>query len=315
MAGKIKKIADTVGVSESTVKRALSNCPGVSSDTREKVITMAGSEGVNKSSKGADVAVILPSVPSNFWCVLSKHIYEYANSKNISVRTLYFGDINCDENAVGCIDIALNARIDRFILSVPFTETMLNKLDSMPKGTRCVFLEEYIDTSNIDNSCFVGEDSYKEGYELACRYIKKFKDSKRFLIYNSKVGLSHKRIEGFVAALIDEGKSSVQLNITDIKTNAKSAVFAREFVQHDDVDCIYAPTGSAIMVDLAVNKLKKKTHIIGFDGVGKNYSNNVKFIVNQDLKAQAIASVDAVMNNTMTAKSIFIPSKLVIERE
>jgi len=35
---KIKKISEVANVSESTVKRALGNCPGVNSKTRKKVL-------------------------------------------------------------------------------------------------------------------------------------------------------------------------------------------------------------------------------------------------------------------------------------
>ena len=69
MAKKISRtdIAKNLGLSLATVKRALGNYVGVDMDTKQRVLYEAERLGYKFSVLKADVAVIMPCVPSYFW--------------------------------------------------------------------------------------------------------------------------------------------------------------------------------------------------------------------------------------------------------
>jgi len=83
----IKDIAKSLGVSYSTVSRALNNKPGVSNKTRERIIKQAKKMGyqpndmarglVKKQSK--TIGVIIPDIANSFFGEVTQGIMDTAN--------------------------------------------------------------------------------------------------------------------------------------------------------------------------------------------------------------------------------------------
>lgn len=82
---KIKKRSEIAEVSESTVKRALVNCPGVNHRTRRKILDIANELGFSSREVTADIGVVIASSPSFFWGRLVK-----ALSSNLKARSLNY---------------------------------------------------------------------------------------------------------------------------------------------------------------------------------------------------------------------------------
>lgn len=321
---KIKKISEVANVSESTVKRALGNCPGVNSKTRKKVLGIANELGFSSREVKADVAVVIPSSPSFFWGRLVKALSSSLNTYGLNYKFFRFTSTSNEDDALFCIDTAVKSKISVMILSVPNTEKIRKKINEISNSVHIILVEELVDADNV---CYIGENSFEAGYSLARKYFNKFPESKSIVICDDKLSSCGKRIDGFL-------KAAEELGIDDIKyvststgspTKAQSAIVARRLIEYiDTVHCIYCPSGTLSTINHALSKLspERDIHIIGFENHTRlNYTNRVdmlKLVIDQNLEQQASIAVrvaaECLENGRLPdIRTIYTPSTTVID--
>lgn len=321
---KIKKLAELSGVSEATVKRALGNYRGISSTTKQKILDIAKRMDYGFKTKRTDVGIVIPSAPAYFWKKLSDGLLDCIQKTNLNYRCFVFSDIANEEDALFCIDKAINSEISVLIISAPGTERVRKRIEKISKQICVILLEEYIE---IENTCFVGEDMYRAGKTLAQLYFEKYKDSKLVVIFNKNINCLGRRAEGFVAGL-KECEIASFLYVENTKksyTKGRASVIARELKRYAEIaDCVCCTGGGISEVNAALDKInpKKDIHIIGFENNVKGSSckgiERVKLIIDQDLKKQAETAVEIADTYIKTGvkpekRNVFVKSKVLVK--
>lgn len=319
---KIKRIAAHTGLSEATVKRALGNYYGINPATKKLVLEYAQQFDLEFKLKPVDVAIIIPGTPTFFWKRLNQHLIHYIKQTGLTYKFYLYSDINNEQDAVHCIDTATRAGASVMILSAPSTELIKERIRNLNNKMFVILLEEWID---IDDTCFVGENSYKEGYDVADRYLKIAPESKVFLDVICTVGDLRRRTQGFFQRLQEAGISDFSQIDLEVHRGQKMgfAITARKLAPYiHKVDCIYCPSGSSELVLMALGKLptERPVDLIYFeDRPIKNLStafHGRKFSVNQDLEGQAKTAVTLAKAYIDTGEKpedqrIYVPSQYV----
>ena len=182
-------------------------------------------------------------------------------------------------------------------------------------------LEEYID---IENTCYVGENLFQSGYELAELYFKLYPGKKNFLVVRSTIDNENNgRLAGFYKALKD--MDMPETSFVDVQRGDRfiASAIARKLSElGEKCDCIYSPSGFLSEACVAVIKLKadKEIHCIGFESnkLTNKYckSGLIKVIVDQDMDGQSkeaiyLASECLKCGMVSERKCVFVKSKPV----
>lgn len=319
---KIKRIASHTGLSVATVKRALGNYYGINPATKAQVLECARQLGLEFKLKPVDVAIIMPGRPAFFWKPLNQHLVNYVAQTGLTYKFYLYSDSNNEQDAEHCIDMATRAGASVMILSAPSTELIKEKVRNISDKMFIILLEEWID---IEDTCFVGENSYQEGYDVADRYLKIAPESKVFLDVICTVGDPRPRTQGFFQRLQEAGISDFSQIDLEVHHGLKmgSAITARKLAPYiHKVDCIYCPSGSSDLVLMALGKLPTEhpVDLIYFENRPiKNLSTAFrgrKFSVNQDLEGQAKTAISLAKDYIETGKKpsehcIYVPSQYI----
>ncbi|MBE6695239.1 MAG: LacI family transcriptional regulator [Ruminococcaceae bacterium] len=321
MAGKVSRadIAKNLGLSLATVKRALGNYVGVDMDTKQRVLCEAERLGYKFSVLKADVAVIMPCVPSYFWSELRNYLELFTKKERLCSRFFFFHDIGNESDALCCLERAIESRATVFICALPDTQSLREKIEQIKEKIKIIFIEEF-NFMNVEGCYYIGEDPYEEGYTLAKRYLSMYNDRKRFLVYGSKTSQKETRLDGFLAALREQGMTAVQSEVPiSINTKTRAAIWAREIKKHmQETDCIFYASG---MVNLLADALAKldggaDIHIIGFDNDERASFDNVMLASLQNLQKQAETAARTAGNyirdgSFPTERCFFVKDKII----
>ena len=316
---KIRKIAKEAEVSEATVKRALGNYFGVNKITKQRVLAVAERLGYSFKIKDKDVAIIIPSIPSYFWGRFSDFMGDNAKKEKLNFKIMRYSNINDAKDALNCINIAIKSGASVIIAALPDTELIKNKIEEISNKICVILVEEQID---IKKTCYIGEDSYKAGYELAKTYFSRYRERKSIIIFHYKSEFAGKRTEGFVDASKEMGINSIIYIDSNIEeqTGATEAVIARRFSSCErEFDCVYCPAGGVEKIRKVLKKLRleKDIHIIGFDKKPGEKHGAEKIIVNQNLEKQSEKAVFVAKEFIQTGrypeeKNIYVDNIMVI---
>ncbi len=293
----IERIANELGVSKTTVSKAINNCPGINSDTKRTVMQAVSKYGYLPLRPAQDIAVILPSVPDYFWGSLRKNLFEYSKASKIACKFYVYPNLHDTNDALRCINQATEEGASALILASPDSYEIRKVLESISERILIIFIEEFLD---IKNTFCICENSFSEGYALAEKYIYDFPDSEYFALLRITDFYTEKtRVSGFLQALKDNKKILLHDIKTDSSTHTQSAWIARELSKTEKLpDCILCPSGNLSRAALAVKKLraKKVIHCIGFDintkSENNTYGDILTHILIQDLNSQAKKAIE-----------------------
>lgn len=208
----LKQIAKELGVSVSTVSKALSNSPEISEPTKIKVQEFAklknykpNNLAVNlKNKRSRTIGVIIPNILNPFFAKVFSGIEKAANDKGYNVIT-YISNESL-EKEISAMEMLSNGTIDGFILSVS-EETQKKQSfrhfkEAIAEGLPIVMFDRISDEVNCDKVIVDDFDSAVNGVEhlikLKCRSIALIST-----IDNLSVGKL--RAEGYEKALNDNG--------------------------------------------------------------------------------------------------------------
>jgi LacI family transcriptional regulator len=276
----LKQIAKELGVSVSTVSKALNDSPEISEPTKIRVKEYAklkkykpNSIGLNlKNRSTKTIGVIILNILNSFFAKVFKGIEKVADEKGYKVITCISNESL--EKEIGVMEMLSNGTIDGFILSISQEAQKLLQFDHfksiISEGTPIVIFDRITDEVNCDKVVVDDIDSAINATQhlvkTGCKKIALFS-----AINNLSVGKL--RVEGYKKALEGAGIKLDEKIIILSETEEDFDLKTNDFLDKNKVDAIFAVDehASVMAMKMAVKKglkIPEEISIIGFaDGV------------------------------------------------
>ncbi|ADV48305.1 LacI family DNA-binding transcriptional regulator [Cellulophaga sp. E16_2] len=283
----LKHIARELGVSISTVSKALKNSEEISRDTKEKIQAFAKLYNYkpnniaislkNKSTK--NIAVIIPDIVHHFFTTVFHGIEKIANEKGYNV-IICVSDESFDKEVIN-MEILANGSVDGFIMSLS-SETQLkndyNHLKELTEqGIPLVLFDRVTDEVACDKVLINDRDG---AYRSVKKLIENGKKRIALVATEDYLSVSKERADGYFQALKEfniEVKESLILKLPSMSSVEGDAM--ENFFKNEKVDAvlcvneIYAIHGMRIAQKLGFN-IPQDIEFIGFtDGILSKFSN------------------------------------------
>lgn len=214
----IKDIAKAVGVSVSTVSKALSDSYEISDATKQRVLEYARKHEYvpNRFAKNLrkgktnSIGVIVSNISNTFISQVLQSIQ--TNLEKRGVFTLIVQSHYDAKTERDCIENIIQRGVDGILISPVHVNSNLDLLEKIQK-THPVVIFDRIES---DLKAFkVGIDNVDGGY-LATRHLLRNGRRKIAFIYADKLGISHTRYQGYKRALKEYGLTSEKENTLSI---------------------------------------------------------------------------------------------------
>jgi LacI family transcriptional regulator len=276
----LKQIAKELGVSVSTVSKALNDSPEISEPTKIRVKEYAklkkykpNSIGLNlKNRSTKTIGVIIPNILNSFFAKVFKGIEKVADEKGYKVITCISNESL--EKEIGVMEMLSNGTIDGFILSISQEAQKLLQFDHfksiISEGTPIVIFDRITDEVNCDK---VVVDDIDSAINATQHLVKT--GSKKIALFSAINNLSvgKLRVEGYKKALEGAGIKLDEKIIILSETEEDFDLKTNDFLDKNKVDAIFAVDehASVMAMKMAVKKglkIPEEISIIGFaDGV------------------------------------------------
>lgn len=276
----LKQIAKELGVSISTVSKALNNSPEISNPTKIRVQEYAklknykpniiGLNLKNRSTK--TIGVIIPNILNSFFAKVFSGIEKIADEKGYKIITCISNESL--EKEIGALEMLSNGTIDGFILSISEEAQKLQQFGHFKsiinEGTPIVMFDRTSDDVNCDK---VVVDDIESAINATQHLIKT--GCKNIALFSSINNLSvgKLRAKGFYKALENEG---LKVNETMVILTDNADDFDAklpDFFKNNKSDGIFAVDEHASVMAMKFGikngyKIPDELSIIGFaDGV------------------------------------------------
>ena len=280
----LKQIAKELGVSVSTVSKALNDSPEISEPTKIRVQEYAKLKnykpnviGLNlKNRSTRTIGVIIPNILNQFFAKVFTGIEKVADEKGYKVITCISNESL--EKEINALEMLSNGTIDGFILSISEEAQKLQKFDHFKtiinEGTPIVMFDRIADEVNCDK---VIVDDLDSAFDATNHLIKT--GCKNIALFSSIDNLSVGKLrgDGYKKAL---EKAGMKVNEKLIVLSENADDFdskATGFLDKNKVDAIFAVDehASVMAMKMAMKmaikkglKIPDELSIIGFaDGV------------------------------------------------
>lgn len=276
----LKQIAKELGVSVSTVSKALNDSPEISAPTKLRVQEYAklknykpniiGLNLKNRSTK--TIGVIIPNILNSFFAKVFTGIEKVADEKGYKIITCISNESIDKEIAV--LEMLSNGTIDGFLLSISKEAQKLQKFDHFASiindGTPIVMFDRIADEINCDKVIV-------DDYESAINAVNHLLDTgcKNIAMFTtiSQLSVANLRAKGFYKAFENKGlKVNEKLMIiTDSREDFDVKVDG--FFDKNEVDGVFALDEHSSIVAMKLGlkkglKIPEDLSVIGFaDGV------------------------------------------------
>jgi LacI family transcriptional regulator len=276
----LKQIAKELGVSVSTVSKALNGSPEISEPTKQRVQEYAklknykpnviGLNLKNRSTK--TIGVIIPNILNSFFAKVFTGIEKVADEKGYKVITCISNESL--EKEINTLEMLSNGTIDGFILSVAEETQKLQEFNHfntiINEGTPIVMFDRISDNVNCDK---VIVDDFESAVNATEHLIKT--GCKKIALFSAIDNLSvgKLRAKGFYKAMENKGFSIDEklIILTDNEADFDKKVVA--LFKNNTIDAVFALDEHASVSALKLGlkngyKIPEELSIIGFaDGV------------------------------------------------
>ncbi|MCA6421594.1 MAG: LacI family DNA-binding transcriptional regulator [Flavobacterium sp.] len=276
----LKQIAKELGVSVSTVSKALNGSPEISEPTKQRVQEYAklknykpnviGLNLKNRSTK--TIGVIIPNILNSFFAKVFTGIEKVADEKGYKVITCISNESL--EKEINTLEMLSNGTIDGFILSVAEETQKLQEFNHfntiINEGTPIVMFDRISDNVNCDK---VIVDDFESAVNATEHLIKT--GCKRIALFSAIDNLSvgKLRAKGFCKAMENNGFSIDEklIILTDNEADFDKKVV--DLFKNNTIDAVFALDEHASVSALKLGlkngyKIPEELSIIGFaDGV------------------------------------------------
>lgn len=205
----IKRLAEKLNLSTSTVSRAFRGNSDINPETKARILSMAKEFNYQpnhyasnlREKKSKTIAIIVPELANNFFSQAIHGIERVARDKGY--HTLIYVTDDEYQKEVAFIDKLYNGRVDGIIMSASGEANdhqYLNRLGN--KHIPLVFFDRVYDDINVPK---VTTDDYESSFaatrhliEVGCKKI-------AFLVVNKSLSIGNVRMQGYHDALKDAG--------------------------------------------------------------------------------------------------------------
>lgn len=272
----LKRIAEILGISITTVSKALKNYPDVSKKTKKAVLDLAkelnytpNSFAVNlRTKESKTIGLIIPEVVHHFFSNVINGIIDEAEKNGYLVITLQSNEsLELEKKQV---DLLLNKRVDGIIMSLSNQSNFDDHIkEIIVRGIPFVLFDKI---SKLVNCCKVIIDDQKAAFEAVEHLISK--GCKKIAHIRGPINPQNAidRFLGYKKAL---EKNNIPFDPKLVYTCSnvtfeEGEIFAREIIeQHKDIDGIFVITDLVAVGVLACFneieiKVPQQIKVIGF---------------------------------------------------
>ncbi|HEY1023635.1 MAG TPA: LacI family DNA-binding transcriptional regulator [Sphingobacteriaceae bacterium] len=200
----IKKLAEELNLSTSTVSRAFRGNSDINKETKERILLRARELNYQpnhhasnlREQKSKTIAVIVPEIANNFFSQAIKGIEQVARSKGYHIL-IYVTDDEYQKE-VSFISHLHNGRADGIIMSVSGEENDHDYLNSRKKNIPIVFFDrvyEDIDTAKVTTN------DYESSFQATEHLIRSGCKRIAYLVRNKSLSIGKTRMQGYADAL------------------------------------------------------------------------------------------------------------------
>jgi LacI family transcriptional regulator len=203
----LKKLAQQLNLSVSTVSKAFHDSYDISPVTKERILELARqlnyqpnplARGLRKQ-KSHTIALVIPEVANNFFSLAINGIESVAQEKGYHV--LIYLTHEDYHKEVACIQHLQNGRADGVLLSLSDGSRDTAHLDNLYcKGIPLVFFDrvcEHMPTTKVTT------DDFESGYKATQHLIEQGCTRIAHLYLKKNLSITNKRMEGFLKAMED----------------------------------------------------------------------------------------------------------------
>ena len=197
----LKKIAQVLDISVSTVSRALKNHPDISASTKQKVMELAetleyepNAVAVNLRSKNTKVfGVMIPSITNNFYDSFVNAVEEEVKKAGYSLMILQSGDDPAIE--IENLKIYRQNRVSGVFVCLSKETTNIDAFHKMKEANiPLVFFDKVPDNDAYDRVCLADKDAAEMAAEAL---LQKKKKNILAVFGNTQLSITKRRLDAF----------------------------------------------------------------------------------------------------------------------
>ncbi|QXP65078.1 MULTISPECIES: LacI family DNA-binding transcriptional regulator [unclassified Polaribacter] len=323
----IKTIAKELGVSTSTVSKALKDSHEISKETKEKIQAYADYYNYKPNSlalqlrnqKTKVIGVILPKIVHHFFSTVIMGIEEGAIEKGYHIMVCFSNESYKKE--VETLKVLSNGSVDGLIVSIA-SGTLENKDfkhfgDLVAEEIPLVLIDRVVDEILCDK---VVVDDVGAGYKATKHLLENGRKKIALITTPKHVNVGALRRQGYEKALIEAYIKTDSNLILEIDEEADiSDQIEKVFEQ--DIDAVFAV--NEIYAAKAMRAAKQKGHkipedfsVIGFtDGLISRYSSPSITTIAQHGFVMGKQAVELLIERIEKESEVFKPKKIVISSD
>lgn len=309
---KTDSAANELGVSRSTVSRALNGSCPVNPETRRRIFDYIQKDSpVPAAKSGGDarftIGIGLPNRPTFFWDVALSGIRATACELPkglVSLRLIRFsGDVRGEEETLHVIDMLEQVGADAYML-VPYSSGPVK--ERLEKLAQKALVAVFNDSIEFDGRfLYAGPDHWQEGKRAAEILLAETAATRKILMISPPLEQEsvRQRIDGFRKGIGPDAFSEIVGHIEESSYNKLTpSILARRMSQTADgrFNCIYVADGATQLVGSALIKLGLLKNVFC---VGHEFSQQSE---KQFLSGMSGACIiqDIYLQSTVTLKSL-----------
>ena len=323
----IKTIAKELGVSTSTVSKALKDSHEISTDTKDKIQAYANLYNYKPNSlalqlrnqKTKVIGVILPKIVHHFFSTVIMGIEEGANDKGYHIMVCFSNESYKKE--VETLKVLSNGSVDGLIVSIA-NETLKNKefkhfTDLVSEEIPLVLFDRVVDEILCDK---VVVDDVGAGYKATKHLLENGRKKIALITTPNHVNVGALRRQGYEKALIEAYLKTDHNLIVEVdeKIPIKKQL---ETLFNQEIDAVFAVNEiyAANAMKLAKEKgfkVPEDLSIIGFtDGLISEYSSPSITTMAQHGFTMGKQAVELLIDRIDNESEIYKPKKIVISSD
>ena len=323
----IKTIAKELGVSTSTVSKALKDSHEISTDTKDKIQAYANLYNYKPNSlalqlrnqKTKVIGVILPKIVHHFFSTVIMGIEEGANDKGYHIMVCFSNESYKKE--VETLKVLSNGSVDGLIVSIA-NETLKNKefkhfTDLVSEEIPLVLFDRVVDEILCDK---VVVDDVGAGYKATKHLLENGRKKIALITTPTHVNVGALRRQGYEKALIEAYLKTDHNFIVEVDEN-RAIKKQLETVFNQGIDAVFAVNEiyAANAMKLAKEKgfkVPEDLSIIGFtDGLISEYSSPSITTMAQHGFTMGKQAVELLIDRIDNESEIYKPKKIVISSD
>lgn len=323
----IKTIAKELGVSSSTVSKALKDSHEISKETKERIQAYADHYNYKpnhlalqlRNQKTKVIGVILPKIVHHFFSTVISGIEDGANKKGYNIMVCFSNESYKKE--VETLKVLSNGSVDGIIMSIA-RETLQNKDYDHFKGIVSeeipfVLFDRVVDEILCDK---VVVDDVGAGYKATKHLLENGRKKIALITTPNHVNVGALRRQGYEKALIEQYININTELIVEID-ETKSIKPQIEKVFENDIDGVFAVNeiyaANAMRIAKELGKsVPNDISIIGFtDGLISEYSSPSITTIAQHGFTMGQQAVDLLIQRIENDAIDFRPKKIVISSD